>query len=107
MRLKDKVAIITGAASGMGAATARRFGKEGAKVVVADMLEQEGRAVVDSINAANAGSAIFLALNVTDEAGWTKVVADTEKAFGKLDILVNNAGISGSATNNLLDPELW
>jgi NAD(P)-dependent dehydrogenase (short-subunit alcohol dehydrogenase family) len=107
MRLKDKVAIVTGAASGMGAATARRFGKEGAKVVVADMLEQEGRAVVDSINAAKPGSAIFLALNVTDEAGWTKVVAETEKAFGKLDILVNNAGISGSATNDLLDTELW
>jgi NAD(P)-dependent dehydrogenase (short-subunit alcohol dehydrogenase family) len=107
MRLKDKVAIISGAASGMGAATARRFGKEGAKVVVADMLEEEGRAVADSINAANPGSAIYLALNVTDEAGWTKVVADAEKAFGKLDILVNNAGISGSATNNLLDTELW
>jgi NAD(P)-dependent dehydrogenase (short-subunit alcohol dehydrogenase family) len=107
MRLKDKVAIVTGAASGMGAATARRFGKEGAKVVVADMLEAEGKEVVASINAANHGSAIFLTLNVTDEAGWTKVVAETEKAFGKLDILVNNAGISGSATNNLLDPEMW
>ena len=52
MRLADKVAIITGAASGMGAATARRFGQEGAKVVIADMLEEEGPAVADAINAA-------------------------------------------------------
>jgi NAD(P)-dependent dehydrogenase (short-subunit alcohol dehydrogenase family) len=107
MRLKDKVAIVTGAASGMGAATARRFAKEGAKVVVADMLEAEGKEVAASINAANAGSAVFMKLDVTDEAGWNKVVEETVKKFGKLDILVNNAGISGSATNNLLDTELW
>lgn len=106
MRLADKVAIITGAASGMGAATARRFGKEAAKVVIADMLEEEGRAVADSINAAG-GKALFMALNVTDEAGWGKVVQETVRAFGRLDILVNNAGISGSATNDLLDSGLW
>jgi NAD(P)-dependent dehydrogenase (short-subunit alcohol dehydrogenase family) len=106
MRLADKVAIITGAASGMGAATARRFGKEGAKVVIADMLEEEGRAVADGINKAG-GKAMFMALNVTDEAGWKTVVDATVKAFGKLDILVNNAGISGSATNDLLDSALW
>jgi 3(or 17)beta-hydroxysteroid dehydrogenase len=106
MRLTDKVAIITGAASGMGAATARRFGREGAKVVVADMLEDDGRAVVDSINAAG-GKAVFMALNVTDEAGWKTVVDATVAAFGKLDILVNNAGISGSATNDMLDSGLW
>ena len=107
MRLKDKVAIVTGAASGMGAATARRFGAEGAKVVIADMLEQEGRQVADSINAAHPGAALFVALDVTEEAGWRRVVEETVRAFGKLDILVNNAGISGSATNNLLDTELW
>jgi NAD(P)-dependent dehydrogenase (short-subunit alcohol dehydrogenase family) len=106
MRLADKVAIITGAASGMGAATARRFGKEGAKVVVADMLQDEGRAVADTINAAG-GKALFLALNVTDEAAWKTTVDATVSAFGKLDILVNNAGISGSATNDLLDSALW
>jgi NAD(P)-dependent dehydrogenase (short-subunit alcohol dehydrogenase family) len=107
MRLKDKVAIISGAASGMGAATARRFGKEGAKVVVADMLVAEGRAVAEDINKAHPGSAMFLPLNVTEESGWKHVVEETLKAWGKLDILVNNAGISGSATNNLLDAELW
>jgi len=107
MRLTNKIAIVTGAASGMGAATARRFGAEGAKVVVADMLEAEGKAVADSINAANPGSAVFMHLNVTDEAAWNRVIADTETRFGRVDILVNNAGISGSATNNLLDTELW
>ena len=104
MRLADKVAIITGAASGMGAATARRFGREGAKVVIADMLTEEGKAVADSINATG-GEALFVTLNVTDEAGWKDVVDVTVRAFGKLDILVNNAGISGSATNDLLDSE--
>jgi NAD(P)-dependent dehydrogenase (short-subunit alcohol dehydrogenase family) len=107
MRLAGKVAIVTGAASGMGAATARRFGQEGAKVVIADTLEQEGRHVAETINGANPGSAAFMALDVTDEAGWEKVVQETTRAFGRLDILVNNAGISGSATNDLLDSELW
>src|SRR3954469_22382388 len=106
MRLEGKVAIVTGAASGMGAATARRFGKEGAKVVIANMLEPEGQAVALSINSAG-GKALFVSLNVTDEADWAKVMDETVKAFGRLDILVNNAGISGSATNDLLDSALW
>jgi NAD(P)-dependent dehydrogenase (short-subunit alcohol dehydrogenase family) len=106
MRLTGKVAIISGAASGMGAATARRFGKEGARVVIADMLEEEGKAVADGVNEAG-GKAMFMALNVTDEAGWKKVVDATVAAFGRLDILVNNAGISGSATNDMLDSGLW
>ena len=106
MRLAGKIAIITGAASGMGAASARRFGQEGASVVIADMLEEEGKAVADTINAAG-GKAVFMALNVTEEVGWKKVVDQTVAAFGRLDILVNNAGISGSATNDLLDSALW
>jgi short-subunit dehydrogenase len=106
MRLPDKTAIVTGAASGMGAATARRFGREGAKVVVADMLAEEGQAVADGINKAG-GTALFMALDVTDEAGWKRVVDATVAAWGKLDILVNNAGISGSATNDMLDSALW
>ena len=106
MRLSDKVAIITGAASGMGAATARRLGKEGAKVVIADMLTGEGQAVADEINATG-GEAVFIVLNVTDEAGWKDVVEQTVRMFGRLDILVNNAGISGSATNDLFDSGLW
>jgi NAD(P)-dependent dehydrogenase (short-subunit alcohol dehydrogenase family) len=106
MRLVGKTAIISGAASGMGAATARRFGREGACVVVADMLETEGRAVADAINEAG-GKAMFMTLDVTDEAGWKQVVDATVAAFGRLDILVNNAGISGSATNDMLDSALW
>ena len=106
MRLAEKVAIVTGAASGMGAATARRFGKEGAKVVIADMMEAEGKAVAADIVKAG-GTAVFLPLNVTDEPNWNKVAADTVALYGKLDVLVNNAGISGSAVNDLLETGIW
>lgn len=103
MRLAGKVAIITGAASGMGAATARIFAREGAKVVIADMLEFEGQKVAAEIGAA----ARFEKLNVTDEENWAGVVANTVKQFGKLDILVNNAGISGSAEQDLYSTTAW
>jgi NAD(P)-dependent dehydrogenase (short-subunit alcohol dehydrogenase family) len=106
MRLQDKVAIVTGAASGMGAATARRFGKEGAKVVVADMLEEDGRKVASDITLAN-GGAEFMRLDVTDETSWQSVVAATVAKHGRLDILVNNAGISGSAVVDMLDTDAW
>jgi NAD(P)-dependent dehydrogenase (short-subunit alcohol dehydrogenase family) len=106
MRLDGKVAIISGAASGMGAATARRFGKEGAKVVVADMLEAEGSKVAADIVTAN-GDAVFMTLDVTQEADWKRVVDATVARYGKLDILVNNAGISGSAVTDLLDTAAW
>ncbi len=106
MRLEGKVAIVTGAASGMGAATAKRFAKEGAKVVVADMLETDGRQIAADIAKAG-GTAEFMALNVTDEANWKAVVAATVAKWGKLDILVNNAGISGSAVNDLLETGIW
>ena len=103
MRLASKVAIITGAASGMGAVTARLFAREGAKVVIADMLEHEGQQVATSIGAA----ARFERLDVTDEANWEAVVAATRQHFGKLDILVNNAGISGSAEQDLYSTPAW
>ena len=103
MRLSGKVAIVTGAASGMGAATARLFAREGAKVVIADMLEREGKEVAGSIGAA----ARFERLDVTDEKNWAGVVASTRQHFGKLDILVNNAGISGSAEQDLYSTEAW
>jgi hypothetical protein len=106
MRLENKVAIVTGAASGMGAATARRFAKEGAKVVVADMLEAEGKQVAAEIVKAG-GTAEFMALSVTDEENWKALVAATVAKWGKLDILVNNAGISGSAVNDLLETGIW
>jgi NAD(P)-dependent dehydrogenase (short-subunit alcohol dehydrogenase family) len=106
MRLAGKVAIISGAASGMGAATARRFAKEGARVIVGDILEDEGRQVVSEIVAAG-GTAEFMRLDVTDEAAWRGVVEATAAKWGRLDILVNNAGISGSAVKDLLDTDAW
>jgi len=106
MRLENKVALITGGASGMGASMARVFAREGAKVAVADMLEAEGRAVVDAITRAN-GAAIFQKLDVTSEADWQAAIAATLAVFGKLDILVNDAGISGSAVDDLFDSAAW
>ena len=107
MRMKDKVALISGAASGMGAATARLFGREGADMVfVADLLDKEGAEVVDSINKAG-GKARYLHLDVTDEAGWQAATAEIEKSAGGLDVLVNNAGISGSAEQDLYDTAAW
>jgi len=107
MRMKDKVALITGAASGMGAATARMFGREGAAMVfVADILDKEGADVVDSIKKAG-GRARYLRLDVTDEGQWQAVVAEIEKSAGGLDVLVNNAGISGSAEQDLYDTAAW
>jgi len=100
MRLEDKVAIVTGAASGMGAATARLFAREGAKVVVADVLEVEGKAVADAI-ASNRGEACFQRLDVASEADWASAVAATLAAYGKIDILINNAGVSGSDLDRL------
>jgi NAD(P)-dependent dehydrogenase (short-subunit alcohol dehydrogenase family) len=105
MRLKDKVAIVTGAASGMGAATARLFAREGARVVVADLLEAEGAAVAKEIGDAG-GEARFQKLDVTSEADWAAVVADTLSAYSKIDILINNAGVSGSHPD-LLNTATW
>jgi NAD(P)-dependent dehydrogenase (short-subunit alcohol dehydrogenase family) len=106
MRVANKTALVTGAASGMGAATARLLAREGAKVAVADMLEAEGRAVAAEITAAG-GTAMFLRLDVTEEPQWEAAVGAVLGAWGKLDVLVNNAGISGSATNDLYDTGLW
>jgi NAD(P)-dependent dehydrogenase (short-subunit alcohol dehydrogenase family) len=106
MRLENKVALITGGASGMGASMARIFAGEGAKVVVADMLETEGKQVVGEITRAN-GAAVFQRLDVTSEAGWQQAIAATLAAFAKLDILVNDAGISGSAVDDLFDSAAW
>jgi NAD(P)-dependent dehydrogenase (short-subunit alcohol dehydrogenase family) len=106
MRLAGKVALVTGGASGMGQSEATIFAREGAKVVVADINETDGRQVVDKIAGAG-GQARFVKLDVTNEADWTAAVADTVKAFGKLDVLVNNAGISGTFDPDTTSTAAW
>ena len=88
-RLNDKVAIVTGGARGMGAATSRLFAAAGAKVVIADLLEGDGEALAKDIGAA----ALYRHHHVSDEASWASLVADTLAAWGRIDILVNNAGV--------------
>jgi 3alpha(or 20beta)-hydroxysteroid dehydrogenase len=93
MLLQGKVALVTGAARGIGAATARLLAAEGARVVVADRREDEGDGVVDALNVARPGSALFVPLDVTGEESWQSAIEATELAFGPLNVLVNNAGI--------------
>ena len=92
-RLAGKVALISGAARGMGKAEARLFTAEGAKVAVCDVRDDQGKAVAEEIGA----SAIYQHLDVTREDEWAEAVAATIGAFGKLDVLVNNAGIAEAA----------
>jgi NAD(P)-dependent dehydrogenase (short-subunit alcohol dehydrogenase family) len=99
MRLKDKVAIITGGAHGMGEAEARLFAAEGAKIVVADILGEDAEAVVAAIRAGG-GEATAAKIDVTSEAEWAGLIAGTVTSYGRLDILVNNAGISGSSVGD-------
>jgi NAD(P)-dependent dehydrogenase (short-subunit alcohol dehydrogenase family) len=106
MRLQGKVAVISGAAHGMGEVEAQLFAKEGAKVVIADILENEAQQVVAAITSAG-GEALFVRLDVTKEEDWQEVVSTTVTRLGKLDILVNNAGISGTYTSDLLSTEAW
>lgn len=87
--LSGKVAIITGGARGMGAATSRLFVQHGAKVAIADVLDEAGEALARELG----DSARFFKLDVTSEESWAQVVADVEATFGPVDALVNNAGI--------------
>ncbi len=93
MRLENKVALISGGARGMGAIEAHLFAQEGAKVVIGDVLEGEGRQTEESVNEAG-GECVFVRLDVTSKDDWTAAVATAVARFGKLDVLVNNAGIT-------------
>jgi len=92
MRLENKVALISGGARGMGAVEAKLFAEEGAKVIIGDMLEEEGRKVEAKINEAG-GECVFVSLDVSSEEAWQNAVNEAVSRYGKLDILVNNAGI--------------
>jgi 3-oxoacyl-[acyl-carrier protein] reductase len=92
MRLKDQVAIITGAGQGIGRAYAHRFVREGAKVVVAEINEDHGRTVVDEIKGLG-GDALYLRTDVSNEASTKEMAAKAHERFGRVDILLNNAAI--------------
>jgi NAD(P)-dependent dehydrogenase (short-subunit alcohol dehydrogenase family) len=90
----------------MGRSEAELFAREGARIVVGDVLEDDGRAVVQGITA-KGGEARFVRLDVSSESEWQRAVEATESAFGKLDILVNNAGLSGTHDPDTLSTAAW
>ena len=106
MKLTGKVALISGGARGMGAAEARLFVSEGAKVVIGDVLEAQGREVEAEIKAGG-GEAVFVRLDVTNEADWQRAVETAVSQFGQLHILVNNAGVSSQGRVEEVTLEEW
>jgi NAD(P)-dependent dehydrogenase (short-subunit alcohol dehydrogenase family) len=107
-RLKGKVALISGGARGQGAAEARLFASEGAKVVIGDILDDQCRKTADEINAScGAKSVVALHLDVTRAADWRAAVDTCQREFGGLDILVNNAGIANVKGIEETSEEEW
>ena len=104
MRLEGKVALISGGARGMGAEEALLFAKEGARVVIGDVLEGEGRDIAAQIPG---GQAIFVRLDVTRESDWQRAVSMAEEVYKRLDILVNNAGVSATGGIEDTTVEEW
>ena len=104
--MEGKVALITGAARGLGEAQARLFAKEGARIALADVLESDGKQVEAAIKG-DGGDAFFIKLDVTDEEAWRNVIETTVARYGKLDILVNNAGISSGEGLEDMPREVW
>ncbi len=102
-RVDGKVALISGGARGMGAAHARRLVAEGAKVVVGDILDDEGKALAEELGDA----AHYIHLDVTDPDEWAAAVAGTTERFGKLNVLVNNAGIVNGSPLKSFDVDRW
>ena len=106
MRLQGKVALISGGARGQGAAEAKLFAREGAKVVFGDVLDDEGRKTEAEIQEIG-GEALYIHMDVTKEGDWEKAVSETVSKFGKLDILVNNAGVVSWGNLEDTTPEEW
>lgn len=108
-RVKDKIALITGASSGMGKADAILLAKEGAKVFLTDIDEVNGQKVADEINELNSKNhtAHFIKHDVSQEEDWIRVIEEISKISGSLDILVNNAGIMKTGHINQLSLEDW
>tara|TARA_A100000171_G_scaffold51234_1_gene64975 strand:- start:3364 stop:4137 length:774 start_codon:yes stop_codon:yes gene_type:complete len=105
-RVKNKVAIVTGGASGLGKSSAILLAREGAKIVVTDIDEEDGKKVVQRIKA-NGGEAIFIKQDVSKEDEWKNVIETTLKTFGKLHILANSAGIGLGGTVEEVTLEDW
>lgn len=106
MRLEGKVAIITGGAQGMGSEEAILFAKEGAKVVIADVNDDQGELLATSINTSS-GASLYVRTDVTNERDWDHCIQATLSKFGKLDILINNAGISSYSVEDPDNTEGW
>lgn len=105
MRLKNRVAIITGGARGIGQATAELFAKEGAKVIIWDLLD-EGTDTAQGINE-DGGAAEFMKISITDKGAVEAAVADIAQRYGKIDILINNAGITKDKTTLKMSDDEW
>ena len=103
MRLESKVAIISGGSRGMGAFEAALFVQEGAKVIIGDVRDEEGRDLAKHIGS----NAVYMHLDVTSERDWAAVVKEATDRYGKLDILVNNAGVSARGTIEETSVDDW
>lgn len=106
MRLEGKVALISGGSRGMGAYEAELFIKEGAKVVIGDVRDDEGSALAEKI-AEGGGEAVFMHLDVTSESDWAAAVKEAVTRYGKLDVLVNNAGVSARGSIEETSVDDW
>ncbi|HNX23446.1 MAG TPA: glucose 1-dehydrogenase [Spirochaetota bacterium] len=107
MKLKDKVAIVTGAGSGIGREIAREYAREGAKVVVSDFMKETGEETINLIKK-EGGTAIFVQADSSKEADVENLMNSTVSSFGKIDILVNNAGIGGTLSSmNEITVDEW
>lgn len=106
-RVQGKVALISGGARNIGGATARMLVAEGASVVIGDVLDEEGQALADELNATRAGAATYVHLDVTDDDQWRAAVATTTSTYGSLTVLFNNAGIFNGGQLQRYKRELW